>query len=165
MKKIHFETDKGEMVAELYDDDAPETVANFVGLATGEKEWTDPKTNQKHKGEPYFNGLRFHRVVPNFVIQGGDPFTRHDDMKARWGTGGPGFKIKDELSGKKQVHKRGSLSMAHAGPGTGGSQFFICHSGPSHLDRKHTVFGKVISGIEVVDQIREGDKMKKVWVE
>ena len=109
MKKIHFETDKGEMVAELYDDDAPETVANFVGLATGEKEWTDPKTNQKHKGTPYFDGLRFHRVVSNFVIQGGDPFTRYDDMKARWGTGGPGFKIKDELSGKKQVHKRGSL--------------------------------------------------------
>ena len=165
MKKIHFETDKGEMVAELYDDDAPETVANFVGLATGEKEWTDPKTNQKHKGVPYFNGLRFHRVVPNFVIQGGDPFTRHDDMKARWGTGGPGFKIKDELSGKKQAHKRGSLSMAHAGPGTGGSQFFICHSPQPHLDKKHTVFGQVIAGDDVIDKIQAGDKMIKVWVE
>ena len=165
MKKIHFETDRGEIVAELFDDDAPETVANFVGLATGEKEWTDPKTGEKQKGKPYFDGLRFHRVVSNFVIQGGDPFTRYDDMKARWGTGGPGFKIKDELSGKKQVHKRGSLSMAHAGPGTGGSQFFICHSPQKHLDRKHTVFGQVISGIEVVDQIREGDRMKKVWVE
>jgi peptidyl-prolyl cis-trans isomerase A (cyclophilin A) len=165
MKKIHFETDKGEMVAELFDDDAPETVANFVGLATGEKEWTDPKTNQKHKGTPYFDGLRFHRVVSNFVIQGGDPFTRYDDMKARWGTGGPGFKIKDELSGKKQVHKRGSLSMAHAGPGTGGSQFFICHSPQPHLDRKHTVFGQVIQGDDVIDKIQAGDKMKKVWVE
>ena len=98
MKKIHFETDKGEMVAELYDDDAPETVANFVGLAMGTKEWTDPKTGEKHKGKPYFDGLRFHRVVSNFVIQGGDPFTRYDDQRSRWGTGGPGFKIKDELS-------------------------------------------------------------------
>jgi peptidyl-prolyl cis-trans isomerase A (cyclophilin A) len=165
MKKIHFETDKGEIVAELFEDDAPETVANFVGLATGEKEWTDPKTGQKQKGKPYFDGLRFHRVVSNFVIQGGDPFTRYDDQRSRWGTGGPGFKIKDELSGKKQVHKRGSLSMAHAGPGTGGSQFFVCHSPQSHLDRKHTVFGQVISGIEVVDQIREGDKINKAWVE
>lgn len=165
MKKIHFETDKGEFVAELFDDDAPETVANFVGLATGEKEWTDPKTHEKQKGKPYFDGLRFHRVISNFVIQGGDPFTRHDDQKARWGTGGPGFKIKDELTGKKQVHKRGSLSMAHAGAGTGGSQFFVCHSPQPHLDRKHTVFGQVVSGIEVVDQIREGDKIKRAWVE
>jgi peptidyl-prolyl cis-trans isomerase A (cyclophilin A) len=165
MKKIHFETDKGEIVAELFDDDAPETVANFVGLATGEKEWTDPKTKQKQKGKPYFDGLRFHRVVANFVIQGGDPYTRYDDMRGEWGRGGPGYKIKDELGGKKQVHKRGSLSMAHAGPGTGGSQFFICHTPQPHLDRKHTVFGQVISGQEVVDQIREGDRMNKVWVE
>ena len=93
-------------------------------------------------------------MVPNFVIQGGDPFTRHDDMKARWGTGGPGFKIKDELSGKKQVHKRGSLSMAHAGPGTGGSQFFVCHSPQPHLDKKHTVFGQVITGLDVDRQDR-----------
>lgn len=165
MKTIHFDTDKGEIVAELWDDEAPETVANFVGLATGEKEWTDPKTGQKNKGKPYFDGLRFHRVVSNFVIQGGDPYTRYDDMRAKWGTGGPGYKIKDELSGKRQVHKRGSLSMAHAGPGTGGSQFFICHSPQPHLDKKHTVFGIVTKGIEVVDQIREGDKMKRVWVD
>jgi peptidyl-prolyl cis-trans isomerase A (cyclophilin A) len=165
MKKIHFETDKGEIVAELWDDEAPETVANFAGLATGEKEWTDPKTGEKQKGKPYFDGLRFHRVISNFVIQGGDPFTRHDDARSRWGTGGPGYKIKDELSGKRQVHKRGSLSMAHAGPGTGGSQFFICHSPQPHLDKKHTVFGQVVSGLEVVDQIREGDKIKKAWVE
>ncbi|HEX6836598.1 MAG TPA: peptidylprolyl isomerase [Polyangia bacterium] len=165
MKKIHFETDKGEIVAELFDDDAPETVANFVGLATGEKEWTDPKTNQKQKGKPYFDGLRFHRVVSNFVIQGGDPFTRYDDMKPRWGTGGPGFKIKDELSGKKQVHKRGSLSMAHAGPGTGGSQFFICHSPQPHLDKKHTVFGQVISGDEIIDKIQAGDKINRITIE
>lgn len=165
MKKVHFETDKGEIVAELFEDDAPETAANFAGLATGEKEWTDPKTGQKQKGKPYFDGLRFHRVISNFVIQGGDPYTRYDEMKDRWGTGGPGFKIKDELSGKKQVHKRGSLSMAHAGPGTGGSQFFICHSPQPHLDKKHTVFGQVIKGDEVIDQIRAGDRMNKVWIE
>ena len=165
MKKIHFETDKGEIIAELFEDDAPETVKNFVGLATGEKEWKDPKTGEKTKGKPYFDGLRFHRVLPDFVIQGGDPLTRYDDQKARWGTGGPGFQIKDELSGSKQVHKRGSLSMAHAGANTGGSQFFICHSPQKHLDKKHTVFGEVISGIEVVDKIQPGDKMIKVWVE
>jgi peptidyl-prolyl cis-trans isomerase A (cyclophilin A) len=165
MKKIHFETDKGEIIAELFEDDAPETVKNFVGLATGEKEWKDPKTGEQQKGKKYFDGLRFHRVLPDFVIQGGDPLTKHDDMKARWGTGGPGFHIKDELSGKKQVHQRGSLSMAHAGANTGGSQFFICHSPQKHLDKKHTVFGQVISGLEVVDKIQPGDKMNKVWVE
>ena len=165
MKKIHFETDKGEIVAELFDDDAPETVANFVGLATGEKEWTDPKTGEKMKGKPLYDGLRFHRVIDDFMIQGGDPLTRYEDMRGRWGTGGPGFKIKDELSGKKQVHKRGSLSMAHAGPGTGGSQFFICHSPQPHLDKKHTVFGQVISGLEIIDKIEAGDRMNKVWVE
>jgi peptidyl-prolyl cis-trans isomerase B (cyclophilin B) len=147
--QVTIETDRGPIVMELDPKLAPKSVNHFVVLAR----------------DGFYDGLTFHRVVPDFVIQGGDPFTRYDDMKSRWGTGGPGFKIKDELSGKKQKHERGSLSMAHAGPGTGGSQFFICHSGPSHLDRKHTVFGKVISGIEVVDQIREGDKMKKVWVE
>ena len=164
MKKAHIETDKGEMVVELFEDEAPQTVANFVGLATGTKEWTDPKTRQKQKA-PYFDGLRFHRVVDNFVIQGGDPLTRYDDMRGGWGTGGPGFKIPDELSGPRQKHVRGTLSMAHAGPGTGGSQFFICHSPQAHLDRKHTVFGQVVSGLEVIDKIRAGDKMIKVWIE
>jgi peptidyl-prolyl cis-trans isomerase A (cyclophilin A) len=164
MKKVHFETDKGEIVCELFDDDAPGTVANFVGLAKGEKEWTDPKTGQKQKGKLY-DGLRFHRVIPDFMVQGGDPLTRYEDMKGRWGTGGPGFKIADELQGKKQKHVRGTLSMAHAGPNTGGSQFFICHSPQPHLDRKHTVFGQVISGIEVVDKIAGGDRMNKVWIE
>jgi len=156
MKKVHFETVRGEIVAELFDDDAPGTVANFVGLITGTKEWTDPKTGSKVK-RPFYDGLTFHRVVPDFVIQGGDP--------AGNGTGGPGYTIKCETSGKKQKHERGSLSMAHRGKDTGGSQFFICHAPAPHLDRKHTVFGKVISGIEVVDAIRPGDVMKKVWVE
>ncbi len=164
MKKAHIATDKGEMVMELFEDDAPATVENFVALAGGTKEWTDPKTGEKHK-KPFYDGLRFHRVIANFMIQGGDPLTRHDDMKARWGTGGPGFKIKDELQGKRQRHVRGTLSMAHAGPNTGGSQFFICHAPQPHLDRKHTCFGQVIQGEEVIDKIEGGDRITRVWIE
>lgn len=156
MKKVHFETTKGEMVAELFDDDAPGTVANFVGLATGTKEWTDPKTGKKVK-RAFYDGLTFHRVIANFVIQGGCPLGT--------GTGGPGYQIKCETGGKKQVHKRGSLSMAHAGKDTGGSQFFICHGPTPHLDRKHTVFGQVVSGLEVVDKIQVGDQMTRLWLE
>jgi peptidyl-prolyl cis-trans isomerase B (cyclophilin B) len=156
MKKVHFETTKGEIVAELFDDDAPGTVESFVGLVTGEKEWKDPKTGQKVK-RPFYDGLTFHRVIANFMIQGGDP--------AGNGSGGPGFEIKCETGGKKQVHKRGSLSMAHRGKDTGGSQFFICHAPQAHLDRKHTVFGQVVSGLEVVDKIQVGDKMTRVWIE
>ena len=154
-KFVHIETDKGEIVAELFEKETPGTVENFVGLATGTKEFTDPKTGQKTK-RPYYDGLTFHRVVPNFVIQGGCPLGT--------GTGGPGYKIKCETAGNRK-HQRGTLSMAHAGKDTGGSQFFICHSAPSHLDGKHTVFGQVVKGIEVVDAIRPGDKMNKVWVE
>jgi peptidyl-prolyl cis-trans isomerase A (cyclophilin A) len=165
MKKAHIDTDKGEIVVELFEDDAPGTVENFVGLATGTKEWTDPKTGEKMKGKPLYDGLRFHRVIDDFMIQGGDPLTRYEDMRGRWGTGGPGFKIKDELGGKKQKHIRGTLSMAHAGPNTGGSQFFICHSPQPHLDRKHTCFGQVVKGDEVIDKIKGGDSIKKVWFE
>ncbi len=164
MKKAHFETDNGEMIVELYEDAAPGAVANFVGLATGTKEWTDPKTKEKHK-TPMYDGLRFHRVIPNFMIQGGDPFTRHEDQKARWGQGGPGYQIKCETKGDKQKHVRGTLSMAHAGQDTGGSQFFICHAPQPHLDRKHTVFGQVVSGMDVIDKIQGGDLIKKVWIE
>jgi len=156
MKKVHFDTDKGEIVAELYEDDAPGTVANFAGLVTGTKEWTDPKTGKK-VNRPFYDGLSFHRVIADFVIQGGCPLGT--------GTGGPGYKIKCETDGKKQVHNPGSLSMAHAGKDTGGSQFFICHSRLPHLDRKHTVFGQVTSGMDVVNAIRAGDKMKRVWIE
>jgi peptidyl-prolyl cis-trans isomerase A (cyclophilin A) len=165
MKKAHIDTDKGEIVVELFEDDAPGTVENFVGLATGTKEWTDPKTGEKMKGKPLYDGLRFHRVIPDFMIQGGDPLTRYEDQKGRWGTGGPGFKIKDELAGKKQRHLRGTLSMAHAGPNTGGSQFFICHAPQPHLDRKHTCFGQVVQGEDIIDKIKGGDSIKKVWIE
>ena len=157
MKKAHIETSAGEIVVELFEDDAPGTVANFVGLAQGIKEWTDPKSGQRVK-RPYYDGLTFHRVIDDFMIQGGCPLGN--------GTGGPGFTIKDELAGMRQAHLRGSLSMAKtAAPDSGGAQFFICHSPQAHLDRKHTVFGQVISGIEVVDKIRKGDKMTRVWIE
>lgn len=156
MKKVHFETTKGEIVAELFEDDAPGTVANFIGLVEGSKEWKDPKSGEKMK-KPFYDGLTFHRVIPNFMVQGGCPMGT--------GTGGPGFQIKCETGGKRQVHKAGSLSMAHAGPNTGGSQFFITHAPQPHLDRKHTVFGQVIEGQQVVDAIQKGDKMTRVWIE
>ncbi|MBS4057666.1 MAG: peptidylprolyl isomerase [Bacteroidetes bacterium] len=142
MKKATFETEKGTMVLELYEDDAPGTVANFVKLSNN----------------GFYNGLTFHRVIPNFVIQGGCP--KGD------GTGGPGYNIKCELKGEKQYHDRGVISMAHAGRDTGGSQFFICHSrqNTAHLDRNHTVFGKVIENVEVVDKIRQGDKIISITI-
>lgn len=137
------------MVAGLYEDDAPVTVANFVKLA----------------GEGYYNGLAFHRVIPDFVIQGGCPLSK-DMSDPRVGTGGPGYKIKCELTGERQYHDRGVLSMAHAGRDTGGSQFFICHSrtNTKHLDRNHTCFGKVEEGIEIIDLIRQGDKIDKIVI-
>ncbi len=157
MKRVHFETDKGEIVCELFDDDAPGTVANFAGLASGTKEFTDPKTGKKVK-RAYYDGLTFHRVIKDFMTQGGCP--------QGTGSGGPGFTIKDEVSGKKQVHKKGSLSMAKtAAPDSGGSQFFICHTPQPHLDRKHTVFGEVVSGMDAVLKIVTGDKMNRVWIE
>lgn len=164
MKKVHFETTRGEIVAELFEDDAPGTVENFVGLVQGTKEWTDPKSGQKVK-RPFYDGLTFHRVIPNFVVQGGCPLGS--------GTGGPGYTIKCETgpsasgrgAGKRQKHIAGTLSMAHAGKDTGGSQFFICHSPQAHLDRKHTAFGQVITGMDVVNKIEKGDRMTRVWIE
>ncbi|MFM9098593.1 MAG: peptidylprolyl isomerase [Phycisphaerales bacterium] len=140
MSKATIKTAKGDMVVEFYDQDAPNTVANFRTLAS--------------KG--FYNGLTFHRVIPDFVIQGGCP--------QGTGSGGPGHHIPCETSGGNQRHDRGVLSMAHAGKDTGGSQFFICHSrdNTAHLDRKHTCFGKVIQNVEVVDKIKQGDKIVAV---
>ena len=142
MKTAEIHTSKGVMKIEFFEKDAPNTVQNFVDLA--------------EKG--YYDGLTFHRVIPNFVIQGGCP--KGD------GTGGPGYQIDCELDGDNQYHDRGVLSMAHAGRNTGGSQFFICHNreNTAHLDRNHTVFGKVVDGLEIVDQIREDDVMEKVVI-
>ncbi|MEQ8170615.1 MAG: peptidylprolyl isomerase [Candidatus Eremiobacterota bacterium] len=135
---VIMETDKGTMKIELFEQDAPGTVQNFITLI--------------EKG--FYDGLTFHRVIDDFMIQGGCPHGT--------GTGGPGYKIKCEINPNK--HLRGSLSMAHAGKDTGGSQFFICHSPQPHLDGVHTVFGRVIEGLDVVDAIRKSDKMKKLTV-
>lgn len=142
MKTAIIRTDKGDMKIEFYHNDAPNTVANFIKLAES----------------GFYNGLSFHRVIPDFVIQGGCP--------NGIGNGGPGYKIDCELTGENQYHDRGVLSMAHAGRNTGGSQFFICHSrrNTSHLDRNHTCFGKVVEGLEVIDDIRQGDRMTSVEI-
>lgn len=141
--KALMNTDRGTMTIEFFENDAPQTVANFVKLAKS----------------GYYDGVKFHRVIPNFMIQGGDP--------TGTGSGGPGYNIPDELTGDNQYHDRGVLSMANTGrPNSGGSQFFICHNrqGTAHLDRKHTVFGKVTDGIDLVDQIRQGDKIQSITI-
>ena len=133
-------TSKGVMTFELYDDAAPIAVANFKKLIN----------------QGYYNGLKFHRVIPNFMVQGGCP----DGT----GAGGPGYSITCETNGDKQYHDRGVLSMAHRGKDTGGSQFFICHNraGTTHLDGVHTCFGKIIEGVDIIDQLKAGDVMDKV---
>jgi peptidyl-prolyl cis-trans isomerase B (cyclophilin B) len=142
MKQAIIKTNRGDMKVEFFEKDAPNTVANFVKLATS----------------GFYNNLTWHRVIPNFVIQGGCP--------KGTGAGGPGYHIKCELDGENQYHDRGVLSMAHAGRNTGGSQFFICHSrqNTKHLDRNHTVFGKVIEGLDVLDSIRQGDSIDTILV-
>jgi peptidyl-prolyl cis-trans isomerase B (cyclophilin B) len=140
MKKAIIETEKGNIVLELFEKDAPKTVENFEKLI--------------NKG--FYDGLTFHRVLPNFVIQGGCPKGN--------GTGGPGYSIKCETKGNPRKHGKGALSMAHAGKDTGGSQFFITHSPQPHLDGIHTVFGQVIEGMDVVNKIKPKDVMKKVTV-
>lgn len=140
--QARINTGKGEMLVELYEADAPKTVENFVKLSK----------------DGFYDGLTFHRVIPDFVIQGGCP----DGT----GAGGPGYSIDCELDGDNQYHDKGVLSMAHAGRNTGGSQFFVCHSrtNTAHLDRNHTCFGKVIEGQEVIDEIRQGDKIESIQI-
>jgi len=135
-------TNRGEMKVEFYENDAPNTVANFVKLSK----------------DGFYDGLTWHRVLPDFVIQGGCPKGN--------GTGGPGYAIDCELDGDNQYHDRGVLSMAHAGKDTGGSQFFVCHgrNNTAHLDGSHTCFGKVFEGLDVIDQIRVGDKIEKIEI-
>ncbi|MGC3978923.1 MAG: peptidylprolyl isomerase [Paludibacteraceae bacterium] len=142
MKTAKIITEKGEMNVEFFEQDAPNTVENFIKLSKS----------------GFYDGLTFHRVIPDFVIQGGCPNGT--------GAGGPGYTIPCELDGNNQYHDRGVLSMAHAGRNTGGSQFFICHSrtNTAHLDRQHTCFGKVVEGLEVVDDIRRGDKILKIEI-
>ena len=137
-----IKTNKGEMAVDLYANDAPKTVANFVKLAES----------------GFYTGLKWHRVIPDFVIQGGCPNGT--------GAGGPGYQIDCELDGENQFHDTGVLSMAHAGRNTGGSQFFVCHSrrNTAHLDRNHTCFGKVTEGLDLLDQIREGDSIDSIEI-
>jgi len=147
MKTATIQTSKGTVVAELFDEEAPGTVANFEKLAN---------TN-------FYDGTRFHRVIPNFMVQGGDPLSR-DANNPRAGTGGPGYTIKCETHRNTHKHQAGTLSMAHAGKDTGGSQFFICHSPQPHLDGVHTVFGKVTSGLEIVNRIQKNDVIESIRV-
>ena len=135
-------TNLGDIRLELFPEQAPETVSNFVGLATGEKTWTDPRTGEQSNA-PLYSGVIFHRVIPNFMIQGGDPLGT--------GTGGPGYTFGDEFNDHKIV--KGSLAMANAGPGTNGSQFFITVTEPNWLNGKHTIFGEVVEGADIVSGI------------
>jgi len=134
-------TNRGDIVIDLYAEHAPKTVNNFVALAR----------------DGFYDGLKFHRVIPNFMIQGGDPSGN--------GTGGPGYRFEDETAGNPLRHETGVLSMANAGPNTNGSQFFITHSPQPHLDGRHTVFGKVVEGQDVVDAVRQGDTMESVTID
>jgi peptidyl-prolyl cis-trans isomerase A (cyclophilin A) len=140
----NFTTSEGNFTIRLFDKEAPKTVENFVGLAEGTKEWTDPRTNQKTK-QPYYDGLIFHRVIDGFMIQGGDPLGQ--------GTGGPGFKFADEFNPKLRHTKAGILSMANSGPNTNGGQFFITLGPTPHLDDKHSIFGEVVTGMDIVRKI------------
>ncbi len=140
-------TNKGEMIAELYEKETPIAVENFTKLIN----------------QGFYNGLKWHRVLPDFVIQGGCPNSR-DGASGMPGTGGPGYSIQCEVNAEKQHHEKGVLSMAHAGRNTGGSQFFVCHSrtNTAHLDGNHTCFGKVVEGLDVIDEIRQGDSIVSI---
>jgi peptidyl-prolyl cis-trans isomerase A (cyclophilin A) len=153
--KLHakFHTTQGEIVVELEEHRAPKTVANFVGLATGTMAWKDEHTGQSMTGQPLYAGVRFHRVIPGFMVQCGDPLTRHAETARRWGTGGPGYRFSDEFHKELRHDRPGILSMANAGPGTNGSQFFITEGPTPHLDNKHSVFGHVKSGLDVVKKL------------
>jgi peptidyl-prolyl cis-trans isomerase A (cyclophilin A) len=141
---VTLKTSMGEIVIQLFEDKAPKTVANFVELATGAKEWTHPATGTKAK-RPLYNGTVFHRVIPGFMIQGGDPLGN--------GTGGPGYRFEDEFHPDLKHSKPGILSMANSGPNTNGSQFFITQKATPWLDGKHSVFGEVVRGQNIVDSI------------
>ncbi len=147
MKSATIETSRGTIVAELFDAEVPGTVENFEKLANSE----------------FYDGTRFHRVIPRFMIQGGDPLSK-DGNNPRVGSGGPGYKIKCETHLNTHTHVAGTLSMAHAGKDTGGSQFFICHEPQKHLNGVHTVFGQVTDGMEVVNAIAQGDIITSIRV-
>jgi len=163
----HFETTLGNFTAELFESKTPKTVANFAGLAEGTKEWKHPKTGEKHT-KPFYDGVIFHRVIGGFMIQGGDPLGQ--------GYGGPGYQFEDEFHPDLRHDRVGILSMANAGPNTNGSQFFVTLGPTPHLDRRHTVFGVVVKGLDVVEaigKVKTGAQdrpvtpvvMNRVWIE
>jgi peptidyl-prolyl cis-trans isomerase A (cyclophilin A) len=163
MLQAHFTTSEGQFTVRLFEDEVPNTVANFVGLAEGTKEFTDPKTRAKTK-RPYYDGLVFHRVIAGFMIQGGDPLGT--------GTGGPGYNFADEFHPKLKHTKSGLLSMANAGPNTNGSQFFITLAPTPWLDNRHSIFGEVVDGLDIVEKIgatttsKPGDRpLKPITIE
>ena len=145
-----IKTNMGTVTVKLYSKDAPKTVKNFVGLSTGEREWKNPATGEQKKGVPLYDGTIFHRVIDGFMIQGGDPLGT--------GTGDPGYQFEDEVQSGRTFDRVGLLAMANAGPGTNGSQFFITTSTPSYLNGKHTIFGEVVKGYEVVEAISKVPK-------
>jgi peptidyl-prolyl cis-trans isomerase A (cyclophilin A) len=140
----HFDTTEGRFTVRFFDKEAPNTVANFVGLAEGSKEFKDPKTGATTK-RPYYDGIVFHRVIDGFVIQGGDPLGQ--------GYGGPGYNFADEFHPSLKHDRAGLLSMANAGPNTNGSQFFVTLAATPHLDKRHSIFGEVVEGLDVVQKI------------
>ncbi|MGE6759672.1 peptidylprolyl isomerase [Corallococcus sp. AB049A] len=140
-----FNTTEGRIVVRLFSKESPRTVENFVGLATGEKTWTDPITFQPQHGRPLYDGTLFFRCIKDFMIQGGDPTSR--------GNNGPGFRFEDEFQGGRRFDKKGVLAMGNTGPNTNGSQFFITAAPQPHLDNRYTIFGEVVEGQDVVDRI------------
>lgn len=146
-------TTQGNMIVKLEEERAPNTVKNFVGLALGTIDWKDPKSNKGMEGTPMYDGVRFHRVIPNFMVQVGDPQSKYPDMAGRWGTGGPGYRFEDEIHPELKHSKPGALSMANSGPNTNGSQIFVTEVPTPHLDGRHAVFGYVVAGIEVIAQL------------
>ena len=149
-----LETSMGTIVLKLFEAEAPKTVANFVGLATGAKEWRHPKTGQKMQSRPLYDGTAFHRVIPNFMIQAGDPLSHPTEGDpGRAGTGDPGYRFEDEFKSGFKFDRPGLLAMANAGPNTNGSQWFITEVATPHLNNRHTIFGEVIKGFEIVPKI------------
>jgi len=144
-KKAIIFTSEGEITVKLFPEETPKTVENFIGLSTGKKEWKDPQSGKQIKGKPLYNSTTFHRVIPDFMIQGGDPLKN--------GTGGPGYQFEDEANPKVKFDHPGILAMANSGPATNGSQFFITVKPTPWLDGKHTIFGEVVKGMDVVEKI------------
>jgi len=158
-------TTQGNMVVALEEAKAPNTVANFVGLALGTIAWKDPQSGAPQQGTSLYEGVRFHRVIPRFMVQVGDPNSKYPEMKPRWGTGGPGYNFADEIHPELRHSQPGTLSMANAGPNTNGSQIFITETPTPHLDGRHAVFGYVVDGVDVITKLANVETRRDCPVE